>query len=141
MSAELVAAWLDVAARVKSEWGMPLFVAVSYTLTSLFAISQVRAIRLDRQYRGADRPCRLVTRLYAFGIAAPAQTLVGYLWGYPIEIALWHGAAAGIFAPVVADIWIAFLRWRGCHGAAQVFKVARRRRASDVGDDTQETRL
>jgi len=142
MTAQVVASWLDIAARIKAEWGMPLFVAVSYTLTSLFAISQVRAIRLDRQYRGHDRPCRIVTRLYAFGVAAPAQTLVGYLWGYPIDVALTHGVAAGIFTPVVADLWIALLRWRGCEDAAEVFKVKRRRRASDMaGDDTQETRL
>jgi|GEM_PF-4872387 len=133
--------WLDIAARVKAEWGIPLFVAVSYTFTCLFAISQVRAARLDRSYTRKRELTRLQVRALAFLVGAPMQLLVGYLWGLPGEQAAVHAVAAGLAAPVVADLWIAVLRWRGCHESADVFKVARNRRAED-GDNTGEmTRL
>lgn len=129
--------WLDIALRIKTEWGMPLFVAVSYTFTCLFAISQVRAIRLDRTYSSKKPLSRLQLRALAFAIGCPMQTLIGYLWGLPITDVLIHAVAAGLAAPVVADVWINVLYWRGCRKQAEVFKVARKRRESD-GDSSAE---
>jgi len=135
--------WLDTAARIKAEWGMPLFVVVSYTATCLFAVGQVRAIRLDRSYAGLPAIGRMRTRALAFVIGAPLQFLVGYLWGLPFEEIGTHAIAAGLLVSVVADIWIAVLHWRGCDRQAEIFKVSRRVRSSDPdGDNTGEmTRL
>lgn len=129
--------WLDIALRIKVEWGMPLFVAVSYTFTALFVISQVRAVRLDRSYSHKPELSRLKLRALAFVVGAPMQLLIGYLWGLPLDDAAIHAVAAGLFAPVVADLWINVLYWRGCYKQAQIFKVARKRRAGD-GDNTSE---
>lgn len=129
--------WLDLALRVKNEWGMPLFVAVSYTFTCLFAISQVRAIKLDRSYSKKPRLSRMQQRSLAFIIGAPMQLLIGFLWGLPMSDVIVHAVAAGLAAPVVASVWINILYWRGCHYQAQIFKVDRKRRESD-GDTTGE---
>lgn len=138
----MLARALELAATVRDEWGMPLFVAVSYTFSCLFTISYVRAIRLDRQYRQKAKPSRLRIRAYAFVIAAPTEFLIGYLWGIALDSAAAHAVAAGLFAPVIADLWIRILYWRGCHEQAEIFKIGKRRRATDSPlDDTGETRL
>lgn len=139
---EVVLSWLDVAARIKAEHGTPLFVVISYTFTALFAISQVRAVRLDRQFAGKRALTRMQTRALAFVIGLPCQLMIGYLWGYGFVVSLGHAVLAGALAPVAADAWISLLYWRGCREQAAIFKVARKRRASDLGDDTGDfTRL
>lgn len=139
---QTAAAWLDVAARIKAEWGVPLFVVVSYTFTALFAISQVRAIRLDRQFAQKKELTKMKTRGVAFVIGAPCELLIAYLWGFDFQASFAHAVLAGALAPVAADAWIALLYWRGCHEQAQIFKVARKRRKSDAGDETGDfTRL
>lgn len=139
---QTAAAWLDVAARIKTDWGVPLFVVVSYTFTALFVVSQVRAIRLDRQFTGKRSMTAIETRSVAFVIGVPMELLIAYLWGFDFAASLAHAVLAGALAPVAADAWIAFLYWRGCYEQAQIFKVARRRRNSDSGDDTGDyTRL
>jgi hypothetical protein len=135
---ELIEQWLALATRLKTEWGMPLFVVLSYTFTTLAGISLVRAIKLDRRDAHPTKPplSRIATRFVAFAIALPVQFVVGFsFWHLPFVDSLAHGFVAGAMVPIVADMWIRFLYWRGLHDQASAFKVDRMRRASDESVD------
>lgn len=131
----IIGQWLDLLARLKSEGGAPLFVLVSYTLTTLVAISAVRAVRLDR--RNAKRPALGTWQLrrVAFYCGAPIEWLIAYFWGVSALDSVLHAIGAGLAVPVVADLWIRLLYARGCAEQARVFKADP---PADNGDITSE---
>ena len=106
--------------------------ALVYTFACLMAITQVRAIRLDR--RAARKPSLTRRRLQcvAFWIAAPTAMLCFYvLLKWPLDVSVIHSAFAGFAAPAIARGWISVLE-RYNPQAAALFKVSDYRRAEDV---------
>lgn len=84
------------------------------------------------------------SRAIGFFIGSPIEFVLAYLWGLPYDIALMHAVLAGLAVPVVAEIWIWLLYWRGLREQAEIFKISAKRRDSDPcsGDSTDEyTRL
>lgn len=122
---------LEIFERVYARWPFLFCAVFTYSFACPFAISWVRAIRLDRQAAARRSLTRMELRALAFAIAAPTTLALAYtMFRRPLEESLVHAVISGAATPMIAQFYIARLEQKSPDDA-DLFKVGRRPRRKD----------